>query len=134
GMMLFVPESEHWATLAAVNSAAFIGLLHLLMARGTRGGQTLKYESGYVGATPLPSLKDTLHPRLAALAQQGWLIGYRQNTHIETSHTFALPSLLQVHAGSLSRRTMVWLNGFAGLNAKRSAIQREIDDICFALY
>jgi hypothetical protein len=31
-----------------------MALLHLLMARGIQGGQTLKYEVGYVRSVPIP--------------------------------------------------------------------------------
>jgi hypothetical protein len=54
--MLQLPRSIHWSTCAILNSNVFLKLLLMLMARGTQGGQTLKYEVGYVRAVPIPSV------------------------------------------------------------------------------
>ena len=58
GMMLFLPQKDLWSICALLNSDAFIGLLHLLMARGggSETDQTLKYEIGYVSAVPIPGM------------------------------------------------------------------------------
>ena len=53
--MLQLPLKIHWSTCALLNSDVFLKLIQLLIARGTQGGQTLKYEVGYVRAVPIPT-------------------------------------------------------------------------------
>ena len=132
--MLFVPRAQHWATLSALNSAPFVALLHLLMARGTRGGQTLKYESGYVGVTPLPVTIDNNQPELAALSQRGWSVRRSLDTRSETSHAFTLPALLQVAGDTLAARAVAWHEHVCTVEAELAAIQAEIDRRCFSVY
>jgi hypothetical protein len=134
GMMLFVPRAEHWATLAALNSSSFVALLHLLMARGTSGGQTLKYESGYVGAAPLPAMVDSEEPKLVALCHRAWAVRRSLETRYETSHAFTLPALLQVSGSSVSLRAAAWRTHVSSIEKELAAIQAEIDERCFEAY
>jgi hypothetical protein len=115
GMMLFVPREIHWALLALTNSRPFVFLLHSLMARGVGGGQTLKYESGYVGSVPIPELDQATRQRLEALAIRGWKFSQAEQASDETSRFFLHPS---AHVGS----------------EEISSILGEIDDVCFAAY
>nr|MDA3949168.1 hypothetical protein [Spirochaeta sp.] len=65
GTMVFAPPEQFNWLLRLLNSDAYIGLLHLLMPRGTGDtGQTLKYEIGYVKSVPLPPFgggSDSIH-------------------------------------------------------------------------
>jgi hypothetical protein len=91
GMMLFLPQEQHWAFLALTNSKPFVFLLHSLMARGTGGGQTLKYESGYVGSVPVPQFDSATTQKLGALAMRGWKVSQRAQASDETSQFFLYP-------------------------------------------
>ena len=63
--ILQLPREQHWAICALLNSDPFIGLLHLLMPRGSSGGgQTLKYEVGYVRSVPIPNIDEVSAERL----------------------------------------------------------------------
>ncbi len=132
--MIQLPREIHWETCAIVNSSAYIGLLHLLMARGTSGGQTLKYEVGYVGAVPIPSVEGDIAARLRAIAEASYSIARSAASIHETSHVFHLPALLQAHGQSLAERSVVWRTHVDSTRRRLAENQREIDDIAFRLY
>ena len=115
GMMLFLPRDQHWTLLAITNSTPFIFLLHSLMARGTDGGQTLKYESGYVGIVPVPDIPYPQALELSELALMGWKYSRRVQSYDETSQFFVSPF------GSLAHDEL-------------SQVLSQIDDICFKAY
>ncbi|MGO8896937.1 MAG: BREX-1 system adenine-specific DNA-methyltransferase PglX [Isosphaeraceae bacterium] len=132
--MIQLPRELHWETCAIVNSSAYIGLLHLLMARGTSGGQTLKYEVGYVAAVPIPSLEGDIAARLRAIAEASYSTArYKASIH-ETSHVFHLPALLHEQGRSLAERSMAWQIHVDSTRRRLDLNQREIDDIAFILY
>lgn len=132
--VLQLPHETHWQTCALLNSNAFVGLLHLLMARGIGGAQTLKYEVGYVGAVPIPTLDSESHDKLGNIAG----ICYRSLRSLftveETSHVFRLPALLQVPDIRLTERVAAWQAREADAERQLAELQREIDDIAFRLY
>ena len=132
--VLQLPHETHWQTCALLNSNAFVGLLHLLMARGVGGGQTLKYEVGYVGAVPIPTLESESYDKLGDIAG----ICYRSTRSLftieETSHVFQVPALLQVPGITLAERGAAWQAREADAHRQLAELQREIDDIAFRLY
>jgi hypothetical protein len=121
------------ALIGCLNSAPYLGLLGLLMARGTSGGQTLKYETGYITAVPIPTMGSKA-TRLSELVQRAWSLMRALDSRNETSHAFTLPALLQTRRDSLSNSSEAWLQYVRSLHAQLAAIQEEIDDCCFALY
>jgi hypothetical protein len=136
GPMLFCDLHEHWALLALLNSRPFIGLLHLLMPRGTseESGQTLKYEVGYVTAVPLPGLPADACSALSSAARRAWSITRKIHTSDEASCSFLLPALLQVEGRTLAHRASAWNAMVRDNEAELAAIQSDIDDRCFELY
>jgi hypothetical protein len=125
------------ATLAAVlNSAPYLGLLGLLMARGTSGGQTLKYEVGYVTSVPVPSIDGELRETLAELAKRSWRLQRSLDTRLEFSRAFVLPGLLQVDVGSISLcdRSQSWGRQYAATQAELDAVYGEINEESYRLY
>ena len=135
GTMAFADLENVWADCALFNSSAFIGLLHVLMPRGAGvGGQTLKYEIGYVGSTPVPDLTAEDEDALAALARRAWSLKRTLDTRTETSHAFALPALLQVEGATLADRTTAWSEHVQAIETELGEIQAEIDERCFELY
>ena len=135
GTMLFLPEKDHWATSALLNSDAFIGLLHLLMARGgAQSGQTLKYEIGYVASVPIPHIDEGNNQELSQLALEAYSLSRVQSTVNETCHLFYLPALLQINGDTLATRVLSWQNRLDEINQQFAKCQERINVIAFRLY
>ena len=129
-----LPRGIHWATCAFLNSTAFIGLLHLLMARGVDGGQTLKYEVRYISSVPIPDVDQSTLSRLEQLGQESYRLVRELHTHQEGSHVFWLPALLQSRRETLTEKGGEWQERCAGLTSRLAAYQTAIDDIAFSAY
>lgn len=61
------------------------------MARGTSGGQTLKYETGYVSSVPIPDVSEEMEERLQALVDRGFEVACAIESVSECSRYFRLP-------------------------------------------
>jgi len=132
--MLHLPAKDHWSTCAILNSNAFIGLLHLLMPRGSYGGQTLKYEVGYVRSVPIPLIATTDKSRLEQCAKTSYELSRSLLTTSNTSHVFCLPALLQVTGDTLVERIAGWQARLDDTQRRLADCQRQIDEIAFRLY
>lgn len=86
------PLSSLKADAAVLNSSIYSELLGLLMARGTSGGQTLKYETGYVSSVPIPEMDTETEERLQALVDRGFEIACAVESVSECSRYFRLPT------------------------------------------
>jgi len=93
--------------LAVLNSSAFLGLLDLLMPRGTEGdGQTLKYELGYVATVPFPTLAPDEQEHLSsAVRAVGQLLAARAGLD-ERSPRFCSAALLSELASETGVRSL----------------------------
>ena len=92
GPGIFAQEAEALGPLCSIlNSAPFLFLLECLMPRGSEGGQTLKYEAGYITSVPYPKLNSNLSTELSALSIEGWNIGQYKLRSSETSLWFERP-------------------------------------------
>jgi hypothetical protein len=135
GTMLFLLAKVHWATLALLNSDAYIGLLHLLMARGgAQSGQTLKYEIGYVASVPIPNFDEDNTQALTQMAIESYDLTRVLSTTNETGHLFHLPELLQASGATLIDRASAWQVRLAEARQLLAEYQSEINDIAFDLY
>lgn len=114
-------EDDPLVLLAMLNSSAYLFLLMLLMPRGTEGGQTLKYEIGYVASVPLPVLNKHQKIIFRRLSSTAWALKRTLDTVNETSHAFTLPAAL----AQLPRTE---------IESELARIQVEIDAIAFDLY
>ena len=113
--------------LALMNSTPFARLVGLQMAFGS-------YEVGVVQRTPLPELREPVANLLAALASAAWRRKRDIDTASFTSHSFALPALLQVKGLTLVSRADAWATRLLDTESDLVRIQAEIDDIAFGLY
>lgn len=111
--------------LAILNSSAYLYLLMLLMPRGTQGGQTLKYEVGYVASVPIPVPRVDQKEALSALSLRAWSLKRTLDSITETSHAFLLPAALRSRLKDFDRNA---------IEAELARIQSEIDEIAFDLY
>lgn len=117
---------EDYVSLCAImNSSPFLWLLGFLMARGEGGGQTLKFEVGYVASTPLPKISEARRDQLSRLMSDFWKQRYLQQSTIETDAAFLLPVALRHCTGNIDLQTVA---------ETLDAIQAQIDDIAFDLY
>jgi len=122
------------ALCALLNSNAFVGLLHLLMARGVTGEQTLKYEVGYMTAVPIPRISPSESNNLSTGAKEAYTIRRALDTANETSHAFILPTLLQAVGNTLQERIENWHRRVDDVKQRLDKIQHEIDVIAYRLY
>jgi hypothetical protein len=130
GKMAFAEHEDLPAVLALFNSSAFDAFIMLFA--GKVGG--VQYEAGLIQRIPVPPLEEHLRNRLGACGRDGWSCQRSLDTRFETSHAFTLPALLQATGESLMERAARWLARVAEAEERLSAIQRTIDDLCFALY
>jgi len=94
GMALFEPRGSLAGTLALLNSTPYLFLLSLLMARGTEGGQTMKYEVGYVKSVPLPRINPTQEDRFSVVVRLCHDLNRDLHRAPETSRAFTQPALM----------------------------------------
>jgi hypothetical protein len=136
GTMVFLPREQHWAVCALLNSDAYIGLLHLLMPRGSaEGGQTLKYEIGYVSSVPIPHLNESDTKQLARIAKSCYSIVRDFVAFHETSHVFRVPfTLSDGPCDSLSRTIQEYSSWMKGQQSQLDGLLREINQTAFAVY
>lgn len=103
--------------LGILNSKVYRALLDLLMPRGSTGGQSLKYEVGYVRTVPIPDCnaadKDAVRGNVAECIRRL----QRLDSTDETSHFFVAPLLAEVSSNA----------SLAGLwNAESAEQEREV--------
>lgn len=119
------PEEIHACT-ALLNSTPFNCLVALLFSRGGEGSaQTLTYEVGYVGKTPMPEFALDDLSVLGKMSVSGWNAARKLDTVTETSHAFLLPALLRHRLGEYDP---------AAIEAELIHVQEQINDIAFDLY
>jgi hypothetical protein len=118
--------------LASVsNSASFSLLVSIQLAR-TELAQS--FEVGLIQRTPIPRLGPAARSSLADLARRAWSLKRRLDTHVETSHAFTLPALLQVSGDTLAARANAWYEQVGWIENELQGIQARIDEWCFELY
>jgi len=130
GPAAFVPNDdsdELLALLAVLNTKPFRSFVDQQMAFGS-------YEVGVIQRTPMPHLKPTDRLFLAQLARRAWSLRRSLDSHAETSHVFTLPALLQVSEKTLTARSATWTELVRTRKVELSAIQAQIDTLCFDLY
>jgi len=104
------------------------------MPRGSHGGQTLKYEVGYLRSVPIPLIPTTDKSRLEQRAKTSYELFRSLLTTSNTSHVFCLPALLQVTGDTLVEWIASWRSCVGEVDKQLAENQREIDDIAFRLY
>jgi hypothetical protein len=135
GPALFVGADsavDLFALLAITNSAPFSMLAELQLAAIDAAARS--YEVGVIQRTPVPHLEDGAVRVLSELALRAWEIKRALDTSSQISHTFVLPTALQVEGASLTERAGAWLDRVHQVDDELDAIQAEIDDRCFDLY
>jgi hypothetical protein len=132
--MLQLPRPQHWTTCGILNSNAFVGLLHLLMPRGVHGGQTLKYEVGYVASVPVPAIDNEAANTIQEKAEDCYRLARSTFTTKETSHAFHLPAIMRANGDTLAARIMNWQSSVSENEKRLTSHQRAVDDIVFRLY
>jgi hypothetical protein len=136
GMMLFLPLEDLWSTCALLNTDAFIGLLHLLMARGggSETDQTLQYEIGYVTAVPIPEMTGVDREALESLAKESFNLYWLLDTVNETSHAFFRPVLMRASGESILSTFQAWEEWRSRLKARLVEIHTAINEIVYRTY
>jgi hypothetical protein len=115
------------ALLAVLNSKTFRALVALQISFGS-------YEVGAIQRTPAPSLSAGDRSNLAALAREAWFLKRSVDSHVETSHAFVLPALLQVSGDSLTARASGWVDRVSAVEAELAVVQGAINERCSDLY
>jgi hypothetical protein len=116
--------------LALFNARAFDGLIAFFA--GKIGG--VQYEAGLIQSIPVPSSAQGRVSAAAERARRAWDLRRSLDSHIETSHAFALPALLQVDGHDLNARVAACVRHVREVEGELARIRSEIDESCFDLY
>ena len=128
GPAMFAETDRLVPAVALLNSAPYLYLLDNLMPRGSEGGQTLKYETGYVTSAPLPPVVSAeIRDELRDLARRGWLLSRKLQSTTETARAFVLPE-------SMGARLGTGVGVRHDIHRDLLAVQARVDDIAFNLY
>lgn len=136
GMGLFAPPDQLLPLVGLLNSSAYLGMLSLLMARGTQGGQTMKYEAGYVTAVPLP-LRPSDSAEVVAIgeaARANVLLMRKIDAFSELSHSYVCHGILLHRKRTLLDSSLAFLGQLREIWASVEKNQERIDDIACSLY
>ena len=101
---------------------------------GAGGGQTLKYEVGYVRSVPIPVIDTTSCERLAALSIEAYRVRFQMEMLNEFRRLFVVPCLCEVACQTLAEGMAAWQEREKCRREQLNTIQREINDIAFGLY
>lgn len=110
------------ALCAIMNSKAFGLLVSVQLARAELAQS---FEVGLIQQTPVPEFRSDLRIRLSELAQRAWSLKRNADSIKENSHAYILPAALRPRLGNYAPHLIA---------DELTEIQREIDDIAFALY
>ncbi len=116
--------------LALMASSTFDFMAKLLLGRFGFP----EFVVGVLQKVPVPALSDEDRVVLGRLANRGWRLKRCLDTRTESSHSFALPALLQVAGADVATRAAAWSEHVRAVDAELASIQAEIDERCFALY
>jgi hypothetical protein len=133
GPAIFAEDDDQTALLALaaiLNSQVFGFLLALQIARVELAQS---FEVGLIQDAPIPDLS-TYKTALSGLARRAWSLRRSLDTHVETSHDFTLPALLQVNNNTLNGRASSWFSKIAAIKSDFAAVQAEIEASGFDLY
>ena len=119
-------------TLLAIVNSKVIGALVALQLARTELAQS--FEVGLIQRTPIPNLSPSEEASLDTLARIAWTYKHELNTHIETSHAFYKPALLQMDGESLTARRTAWAEHIAMIGKELLDLQAKINTLCFNLY
>lgn len=127
---IFAPTRLLLTIGCVTNSVSFDFLVKLVAGRTGAG---VFFMGGMVGSSPYPQGLQT-EAYLDYRFRAAWSLKRTLDTHVETSHAFWLPALLQVEGATLVDRAGAWQARVASLEQKLNQIQSEVDDYCFGLY
>ncbi|MDP3950388.1 hypothetical protein [Microbacterium sp.] len=116
--------------LALFNSQAFDKFIAFFA--GKVGG--VQYEVGLIQNIPVPDVTHATRNKIANLGRRAWSIKRLLDTGSESSHSFALPALLQVRGNDLGVSSIAWFEYVRKIEGELSCAQSEIDARCFELY
>ena len=135
GPAIFSLNIDKWALCAILNSTLHTSLLHLLMPRGTEeSGQTLKYEMGYLEATPIKPPSKEQELLLASTSAQIWRILRCCDEWNETSHQFKIPRLLLHPSEDLNKSVEMWHANAAILAQEAHDLYQRVEVIASDMY
>jgi len=136
GQMLLLPTEEHWPTCALLNSDPYIGLLHLLMPRGADqvGGQTLKYEVGYVASVPVPQFPPQAKQELSDAAVASHSAVRSLGEAEELSLAFRAPAAVQGEGSTIAESLSSWRGQIRQKRKDFALCQARVNDVAFMLY
>ena len=129
GKMAFVTRADLGIFHALMNSSVFAFLI-----RVQSDAVRTQFEVGLVKAMPIPSIPHAARSPLATLAARAWSLKRSLDRRRETSHSYALPALLQATGETFCSRADDWTDRVRSAETALVAIQAEIDERCFELY
>lgn len=93
GTALLGPKKSILPRLAVINSRIYLGLLNLVMPRGSDGNQGMKYELGYIRkvAMPIQTKDEDVSAELQGIALSSIAEARLRMIHRETTNFFVHP-------------------------------------------
>jgi len=123
---------ELLSLLAITSSSTYGAITELQLAAADAAARS--YEVGVIQRTPIPRLNAADKVGLAMLARRAWSLRRSIDTRTETSHAFALASLLQVGRLTLAEGGSAWSRRVSAIQMELASIQAEINSRCLDLY
>jgi hypothetical protein len=124
--------ADLFSLLGIINSAPFNKLLSLLLGRVELAQS---FEVGLIQQMPMPELDTDDAQTLATLAREAHDLKRDHDRDDEVTHPFIVPALARLRAAdTLAASGSRLAEEDAARERRLAAIQREIDDRCFALY
>jgi hypothetical protein len=133
-MCVFDKHENLLALASLLNSSTYIGLLSLLMARGSSGGQTLKYEKGYITAVPIPRIDSSRRNILSDMAMKAWSQRYILSTYCEQSLAFLVAPAVIKGESDLRDAIRNWEHLIYETRREYEEIQKSVDEHVAHLY
>lgn len=119
----FFPQESIYFVLGLMNSRAFNLFLEMMVNAGSSVSRS--YQVGVIGAAPYPPDDKEPARLISTHARQAWSLKRNLDTIEETSHAFALPSMLRDRIGDFD---------VPAIEGELARIQSVIDAIAFDLY
>ncbi|MEK6799672.1 MAG: hypothetical protein AABZ12_11955, partial [Planctomycetota bacterium] len=135
GPGLFADGNLLLPMLGVLNSDVFFALIRLFMPRGSAGGQSLKFEVGYIQKVPFPELTADATVQLGDLASTLYHLSFKEHTTDETSVVFRLPRLLLARdTGTIGEACEKCSEQVMETRATVGALQSQVNDVVLEAY
>lgn len=136
GPGLFADQQELLPILGVLNSDVFFALIRLFMPRGSAGGgQTLKFEVGYIQKVPFPQLTAETRLFLTTHTKSLHELSFFEPCADETTMVFGVPRLLEYTSeASIAAAYLRCQRSLADVQERIKSLQGQVNDALLNAY